>query len=113
MTEDSRATIAYNSAHTTDVTAACPLKVVRKHYREEADDFVLAVELCGGELWIKGNEYGPVWADGEAYHDSGVIWKIECEHGHVLLVPDHEGDDSYSQIPYKPEFWKLAFGGAS
>lgn len=94
-----------------DETAICPLKVVRKHYVEATDTFTLAVESCNGELWITGTERGPVWADGEAYHDSGVIWKVECEHGHVVLVPDHEGDDSYSNIPYQPWMGIAAFGG--
>lgn len=79
----------------------CPLSVLRKKYDEATDSYSAVVGTCGEELFVKreGGEtllaHGPVGDD-----DCGSpFWSVECRAGHVLVVPDHEGDDNWTSLP--------------
>ena len=105
---DRRSAIRWNArggsdAETTDWRyVLCPLPVVRKEYVEERDDYRSIVEVCGEHLYVEQDSGESLLAHGPSLDggDCGVTWKVSCGNGHVVIVPDHEGDDSFSRIPF-------------
>jgi hypothetical protein len=78
----------------------CPLPVVRKRLDEEGEHYELAVERCDAPLHVSYERMNNLLAGGEG-DGCGETWKVECGNGHVLVVPDHEGDDDMGAIPFR------------
>lgn len=78
----------------------CTLPVIRQRYVEETDDFATFVAPCGERLELVKTESGSLDVNGPWAGDD--VWKVECHLGHVLLVPDYEGNDC-AGIPFDAE----------
>lgn len=79
----------------------CTLPVVRQQYSDEDDTYGLAVEPCGERLELVKTEGATLDVDGPWKCD-GDVWKVECHLGHVLLMPDYDGNDCIG-IPFGAE----------
>ena len=78
---------------------ACPLPVVRKVVGDDGNYEASRIEVCGAPLHSYHHEGRYFLACGEV-GSCGSTWKLECEGGHVLVVPDHEADDNFDAIPF-------------
>lgn len=68
----------------------CPLPVYRMQYTDDGEEKAPSVERCKGIISVirtSGGTFFQNELDEEAVH-----WKVECEMGHVLFVPDDEGN---------------------
>ena len=84
----------------------CPLNVVRKKYDEATDTYSPVRATCGEELQVEREGGEVLLAHGPTGDDDcgGPFWKVSCRAGHVLVVPDHEGDDRFDEIPFD---WRI------
>jgi hypothetical protein len=76
----------------------CALPVVRLGIDEEQDEWVTTVEVCGEQLYLERFDSGWIDWDGPGGPDS-ESWKLTCLGGHVLLVPDDQGNDH--EVPFR------------
>lgn len=79
----------------------CTLPVIRQTYSEDIDDYITSVAPCGEQMELVKTESGTLDVDGPWACD-GDVWKVECHLGHVLLMPDYEGNDC-TGIPFDAE----------
>ena len=77
----------------------CPLPVLVKEHDEDGDLLKIITRRCNESLFTVRTEGRYLLVDGEC-DSCGPTWRIECGNGHVLVVPDHEADDNYWQIPF-------------
>lgn len=71
----------------------CPLIAVRGSWDEDgADVFTRRLERCGEALFLREVAHGTLHTSGSC--DSWSSWRVECLVGHVVLVPDEEGNES-------------------
>jgi hypothetical protein len=78
---------------------ACPLPVIRKEYDEDTDEYRILIERCGEQLYVTVEDSKYLLKGGPC-DSCGPTWKVECLGGHVLLLPDHGGDDNFWEIPF-------------
>lgn len=81
-----------------DTDVKCPLPVVRVVLDDdgEVDRQTFAIQPCGESVFVADEtcEYVVMSAPGHVVRSFGCRgWRVECQMGHVLLVPDHEGNE--------------------
>lgn len=76
----------------------CALPVARLSIDDERDEWVTTLEVCGEQIYLQRFESGWVDWHGPGGPDSSV-WKLTCLGGHVLLVPDDQGNDH--EVPFR------------
>lgn len=76
----------------------CGMPVVRLVYDEATDDHEAIPALCGEPVLVHRDSAEALHVGGLVGMDPTTSWKLECLGGHVLLVPDHEGDGH--EIPF-------------
>lgn len=89
----------------------CGLPVLRLEYNEDRDEYDRVVEVCGEQLYLEEMSSGWVDNDGPTGDGDGPVWKLTCVSGHVLMVPDDQGNEQYSSMPFHWEEAKKALGG--
>lgn len=94
-----------------DASFHCALPVIRKEYDEDGNELILTIETCDEMVFVSYSEDTYLEREGEA-DGCGRHWKVVCANGHVLLVPDHEGDDNFTSIPFNWERAVEALSGA-
>lgn len=81
----------------------CQLPVLRGHFVEPeldpAEPFARHIELCGAELTLVSEAVFYLDIDGVA--DLADAWRVECNNGHVVFVPDNEGNEHYSEMGFE------------
>lgn len=76
----------------------CRLPVVRHQYADD-DTEIRTVEPCGEIVFYTGADGGAFyrWSGDGDYDgppdDTPKYWKVECANGHVIFVPDDEGNE--------------------
>jgi hypothetical protein len=76
----------------------CPLPVLRFTWPDDpmAERGPLAVHHCGSPLHVEHTRYNALLAGGEMEISAG--WRVICEGGHTLLLPDDEDNDNLDQL---------------
>lgn len=81
----------------------CQLPVLRGHYVEPeldpAEPFKRYIEPCGEELTLVQESVFYLDLDGVA--DLADSWRVECNNGHVVFVPDNGGNEHYSEMGFE------------
>ena len=76
----------------------CGLPVARLSVDDERDEWVTTIEVCGEQLYLESMTSEWVDWDGPTGPDYAV-WKLTCLSGHVLLVPDDQGNEH--EVPFR------------
>lgn len=79
----------------------CPLPVLRFTWSDDpaAERGPVAVQHCGQPLHVEHTRTTYLVAGGEM-EVAGPSWQVICEGGHVLLVPDDEGNDNIDELGF-------------
>lgn len=75
----------------------CPMPVVWFRY-EEDDEPTRHIIACDSELYVEKSDIGTLYTDvvgGEEYDP----WKVICTAGHVLVLPNDEGNEYDKTVP--------------
>lgn len=84
----------------------CPMPVMRYRYNEESDTRSSYVGSCGEELFVEHRHGAQLLHGGPM--DCYDWWRVNCNGGHVLMVPDTEGNDY--EIPFEFDAFTRAIG---
>jgi hypothetical protein len=78
----------------------CGLPVLRLELDEERDEWVRKVDICGEQLYLESHTSEWISDEGPCGPDDGPVWKLTCISGHVLMVPDDQGNEQFSEMPF-------------
>jgi len=78
----------------------CGLPVVRLEIDDERDEWVRSVEVCGAQLYLESHNSEWIDVEGPTGLGDGPVWKLTCLGGHVLMVPDDQGNEQFSEMPF-------------
>lgn len=70
----------------------CPLIAVREQYSDNDDDGFVgwAPEQCGEPVRLVWTGTVELSTAGRQHHHDDQVWRVECDAGHVLALPDTE-----------------------
>lgn len=69
----------------------CPLPLYFRRWNDVADTYVTGAEPCKAPLHVHHERSDSLMSDG--IYEGGDWWRVECENGHVLVLPESDGDE--------------------
>ncbi len=76
----------------------CPLPVIRFAWSDDGERGPAAVHHCGSNLHVEHTRYNTLLAGGEM--EISAAWRVICEGGHTLLMPDDQGNDDVEDLTF-------------
>jgi hypothetical protein len=73
-----------------DPDRLCPLLVVTNDYPDEDGPAVITIAKCAQPLYLRREHYTELDSVSTQH---GPEWRVQCGNGHVLVVPETDGED--------------------
>lgn len=70
----------------------CPLTSIEPERPDDDGEYLFLPKTCGEEVHVTHQGFEYLWSTGPE-EDFRTDWKVECLAGHVLVVPNDNGND--------------------
>lgn len=88
---------------TADYTCPLPVLEAAASWPTSSGLRLVRVRQCGAPLSLERTESEYLVGRGDTFRpvrSCGPTWRVECQNGHVLVVPDNGASDDFDRIPF-------------